>query len=70
MVWWPYIPWRSDDEIAKYVAAEVKAGRIPPGIAQGCEAALRAEADGHAIVMSDPKIKKRPPRKPSWEMVR
>ena len=68
MSWWhPFTPHRSDDEIAAYVVKEVAAGRIPPALAQACERALRDEAAGKAIVMRDPKIKPRMPRKPSWE---
>jgi hypothetical protein len=66
MPWWPFTPHRSDDEIAKYVAAEVKAGRIPLELARGCEQALRDEADGKCLVMRNPRIKKRPPKRPSW----
>jgi hypothetical protein len=68
MPWWPFTRWRSDDEIARYVTAEVEAGRIPLHLARACEQALRDEADGKCVVMRDPKIKPRPPRKPSWSI--
>ena len=66
MRWWPFTPHRTDDEIAAYVAAEVKAGRVAPGFAQTLERMLREEADGKCVIMRDPKVKPRPPRRPSW----
>jgi hypothetical protein len=67
MSWWhPYTPHRTDDKIAAYVTAEVKAGRIPLELAQRVEQVLRDEADGKTTVMRDPKIRPRPPKKPSW----
>lgn len=64
--WWPFAPDRTDDEIATYVAAEVAAGRVKPDFAQRLERILRDEADGKCVVMRDPKIRPRPPRRPSW----
>jgi hypothetical protein len=66
MSWWhPFLPDRSDDEIAKHITAEVEAGRIPLAMAQACEKALRDEADGKCTVMRDPKIVRKFP-KPRW----
>jgi len=42
-------------------------GRIKPEVARWVEKALRDEADGKATIMRDPKIRPRPPKKPSWE---
>ena len=67
MPWWPFTPHRSDDEIAKYVTVEVEAGRVSLEWAPKLERILRDEADGKCVVMRDPKIKRRLPRKPSWE---
>ena len=65
MAWWrPFTSWRSDDEIATYVIAEVEAGRIKPELASMVERALRDEAAGKCIVMRNPGIKPRPPRAP------
>ena len=64
---WNSAPPRSDDEIAAIVAADVKSGKIKPELAHMYAAALQDEANGDCIVMRDPKIVKRPPRKPSWE---
>ena len=68
MAWWhPFTPRRTDDEIAKHIKAEVKAGRIPLHLAHLYEKAWRDEADGRCTIMRRPHIVKRPPRKPSWE---
>jgi hypothetical protein len=65
MSWWhPFIPWRSDDEIARYVCDEVEAGRIPPAMARACERALRDEAAGKCVIMRKPHIVRRLPRSP------
>jgi hypothetical protein len=65
MAWWhSFIPWRSDDEIAAYVIAEVAAGRIPRELAPACERALRDEAAGKCTIMRTPKIVRRLPRSP------
>ena len=67
MPWWhPRTPHQTDDAIAKHIAAEVKAGRIPLALAQMYEKALRDEADGKSTVMRNPQIKMRPPKRPSW----
>ena len=68
MSWWrPSAPLRSDDEIAARVAAMVAAGEIKPELAQMYEKALRAEADGKGHIMRDPRIRPKPPRRPSWD---
>jgi hypothetical protein len=67
MPWLPTTPPRTDEEIAAYVTAEVEAGRVPLERAQALERLLRDEADGKCVVMRDPKIRPKPPRKPSWE---
>jgi hypothetical protein len=66
MSWMPTVKRRSDAEIAAYVTAEVEAGRVPLERARRLEQILREESDGKCVVMRDPKIVKRPPRKPSW----
>jgi hypothetical protein len=43
----------------------VNAGEIKPELAQMFERALRDEAAGKVIIMRDPGIRPRPPRKPS-----
>jgi hypothetical protein len=65
MSWWRPAQ-RSDDEITRYVMGEVEAGRIALERAPMVERILRDEAAGKCVVMRDPKIIKRPPRKPSW----
>ena len=67
MSWWRLISWRTDDEIASYVAAEVKAGRITPEWGPWLEKALRDEADGKCTIMRSPKIKPRPPKAPGLQ---
>jgi hypothetical protein len=65
--WWrPFTKPRSDYEIAERVAAEVAAGRIAPTLAPMFEKALRDEQAGKAIVMRDPGVRPRPPKRPSW----
>lgn len=64
--WWPAPPQRTDDEISIRVAKMVNAGEIKPELAQMFERALRDEVAGKAIIMRDPGIRPRPPRKPSW----
>jgi len=66
MAWWrPFISWRSDDEIARYVVEEVEAGRIPPEMARFCERALRDEAAGKCVIMRKPPTRPKPlPRSP------
>ena len=66
MPWTPIVKHRTDAEIADYVTAEVEAGRVPLEQARRLEQTLRDESDGKLIVMRDPQIKRRPPRKPSW----
>ena len=65
--WWPTPPRRSDDEISLRVAKMVTTGEIKPDLAPMFEKILRDERDGRAIVMRDPGIRPRPPRKPSWD---
>jgi hypothetical protein len=65
--WWPFVPQRTDDEIATRIATMVDAGEISPELAHLYERALRDEQAGRCIVMRDPKIRPKPPRKPSWE---
>ena len=65
--WWPSPPQRSDAEISIRVAKMVNAGEIKPELAQMFERALRDEAAGKVIIMRDPGIRPRPPRKPSWD---
>ena len=68
MAWWrPFTSWRSDDEIATYVIAEVEAGRIKPELASMVERALRDEAAGKCVVMRKPDIRPRPPRAPGLQ---
>ena len=63
MSWWrPFIPWRTDDEIAAYVCREVEAGHIKPEWAPMLERALRDEAAGKCVVMRKPKIVRKLPR--------
>ena len=45
----------------------VNKGEIKPEQAEIFERALRDEQDGKSIVMRNPHIKPKPPRKPSWE---
>jgi hypothetical protein len=67
MPWWhPWRPERSDDEIAKHIKAEVKAGRIPLALAHLYEKAWRDEADGKATIMRDPKIVRKFPKPRDW----
>ncbi len=66
--WWPSTPRnRTDADIAGYVAAEVEAGRVSLARAQHLERALRDEADGKVVIMRDPKIKPKMPRRPSYD---
>ena len=65
--WWPTPTPRSDAAIVKRVAAMVNKGEIKPEHAEMFERALRDEQDGKSIVMRNPQIKPRPPRRPSWE---
>ena len=68
MSWWRPLPLkRSDDEIAARIVAMVNAGEIKPELAEMYERALRSEADGSSMVMRNPGIRPRPPKKPSWE---
>ena len=46
---------RSDAEIARYVAAEILAGRVRPECGQTLERILRDESDGKCVVMRDPR---------------
>jgi hypothetical protein len=69
-VWRLFTPWRSDDEISAYVAAEVTAGRVKPERASMLERALRDEQAGRCIIMRDPKIVKRLPRGPGQQQRR
>jgi hypothetical protein len=64
--WFWDAPVRSDDEIAAIVVAAVKSGAIKPELAHMYASALQDEADGKSIVMRDPGIRPRPPKKPSW----
>jgi hypothetical protein len=61
--------WRSDDEIAMYVAGEVAEGRIDPAYAQHLEKNLRLESEGKAVIMRapDPADAPRPPRQPGMQ---
>jgi hypothetical protein len=66
--WWrPFRPDYADDEIAFRVARMVSTGEIKPEQARWIEKALRDEQAGKCVVMRNPGIKPRPPRKPSWE---
>ena len=62
----PTPPQRSDDEIAHRVATMVAKGEIKPELAPMFEKALRSEADGRSVVMRNPGVKPKPPRRPSW----
>ena len=64
--WWPTPPQRSDDEISIRVATMVNTGAIKPALAAMFEKALRDEAAGKSIVMRDPGVRPRLPKKPSW----
>ena len=44
----------------------VNKGEIKPEQAEMFERALRDEQDGKSIVMRDPGVRPRPPRRPSW----
>ena len=44
----------------------VNKGEIKPELAEMFERALRDEQDGKSIVMRDPGIRPRPPKRPSW----
>ena len=59
------MPPRSDDEIAARIATGVASGKIRPEFAHMYASALQDEANGDGIVMRNPKIKPKPPRKPS-----
>ena len=64
--WWPTPPQRTDDEITARINTMVSTGQIRADQAPMYERALRDEVDGKAIVMRDPGIRPRPPRRPSW----
>ena len=64
--WWPSPPQRSDDEISLRVAKMVIAGEIRAEFAAMYERALRDEAAGKSVVMRDPGVRPRPPRRTSW----
>jgi len=44
----------------------VERGEIPAALAGMFERALRDEQAGKAIVMRDPGVRPRPPKRPSW----
>ena len=67
MAWWRFLaPPRTDDEIAARIVAMVERGEIPAALAGMFERALRDEQAGKAIVMRDPGVRPRPPKRPSW----
>ena len=66
MSWWRVLPPRTDDEITERVTAMVRAGEIKPELAPMFERALRDEQAGKAIVMRNPGVRPRPPKRPSW----